>query len=83
MPPTQNYTYPSFPQAFPSSMAKLPTHSVPNKSRLLPFIPPQIAVVLKRPYKRLTTLCRNAAYGQKTAHPFSNLSPHLWFCSNT
>jgi len=28
-----------FPQTLPSSMAKLPTHSVPNKSRQLPFIP--------------------------------------------
>jgi len=41
MPPHKTIYTHHFPQTFPSSMAKLPSHSVPNKSQQFPFIPSQ------------------------------------------
>ena len=83
MPPTQNYIFPPFSTNFPLTQFltnhEASIHTFTEKTRR----PPQIATVLKRPYKQPTTLCRNAAYGQKTAHQLSNLSPHLWFYSTT
>jgi len=60
-------------QTFPFPMAKLHPHAIPNKSRQIPFMPPQNkkdprqrAAVLKWRYKRPNTLGQSAAYSQAT-----------------
>jgi hypothetical protein len=41
MPPTLNYSYPPFSTDFPFRSGPTYSHSIPNKSRQLPFISPQ------------------------------------------